>query len=419
LHRRAGSFSALLCPSTLPQLSLHLRFPSSRDGKSLAALDAIKLYVSITFQRSACMKLGIVGLPNVGKSTLFNAITNAGAQAANYPFCTIEPNTGVVLVPDSRVDWLAELYHPKKAVYATVEFVDIAGLVRGASKGEGLGNRFLSHVREVDALVHVVRCFEDDNVVHVEGGVDPERDMETVNLELILADMETVQKRAERARKMFKTGEKRYEEEAAVADKVLAVLDKEQPARLCQLSKEEKEIASSWYLLTNKPVVYAANIAESDVGKPISQLPGAQQVVRAAEAEGAQAVLISAQIEEEIASLEAEERQAFLEELGIRQSGLNLLIQAGYRLLGLISFLTIGDDECRAWTIKQGTRAPQAAGKIHTDFERGFIRAEVVPFEVLKEQGSMAHCREKGLLRSEGKEYVMQDGDVTLFRFNV
>ena len=365
------------------------------------------------------MKLGIVGLPNVGKSTLFNAITNAGAQAANYPFCTIEPNTGVVLVPDSRVDWLRDLYHPKKATYATVEFVDIAGLVRGASRGEGLGNRFLSHVREVDALVHVVRCFEDSNVVHVDGGVDPVRDMETINLELILADMETVQKRGEKARKMFKTGEKRFVTEAEVADKLLAALENERPARLCELSKDEKEIADSWFLLTDKPVIYAANISEGDVGKPLEQLPLAQKVAQAAQAENAQAVLISAQIEEEVASLEDSEKQMFLEELGIRESGLALLIHASYRLLGLISFLTAGEDECRAWTIRRGTRAPQAAGKIHTDFERGFIRAEIVAFEDLKAQGSMAHCREKGLLRSEGKEYVMQDGDVTLFRFNV
>ena len=365
------------------------------------------------------MKLGIVGLPNVGKSTLFNAITNAGAQAANYPFCTIEPNTGVVAVPDSRIRWLSDLYHPKKTTYAAVEFVDIAGLVRGASKGEGLGNRFLSHIREVDALVHVVRCFEDGNVVHVDGGVDPVRDMETIALELILADMETVQKRGEKARKMFKTGDRKYEAEAEIADKLLATLESEKPARLCPLTDEEKEIAEGWFLLTDKPVIYAANIAESDISKDPASLPLVQMVLKKAREEQAETIVISAQIEEEIASLPEEEKQLFLDELGIRSSGLDSLIHASYRLLGLISFLTSGEDECRAWTIKAGTRAPQAAGKIHTDFERGFIRAEIVAFDLLKQLGSMAHCREKGLVRSEGKDYVMQDGDVTLFRFNV
>ncbi len=365
------------------------------------------------------MKLGIVGLPNVGKSTLFNAITNAGAQAANYPFCTIEPNTGVVAVPDARVKGLAELYQPRKTTYASVEFVDIAGLVRGASKGEGLGNRFLSHIREVDALVHVVRCFEDANVVHVDGTVDPQRDMEIVGIELILADMETVAKRGEKARKMFKTGERKFEEEAAVADKLLATLEKEKPARLCALTPEEKEIADGWFLLTDKPVIYAANIAEGDVGKDPAALPLVNKVMGQAALEHAEVIVISAKIEEEIAGLPDEEKELFLNELGIGESGLDRLIHASYRLLGLISFLTAGEDECRAWTIKAGTRAPQAAGKIHTDFERGFIRAEIVPFEALLRLGGMAHCREKGLVRSEGKDYVMQDGDVTLFRFNV
>ena len=365
------------------------------------------------------MKLGIVGLPNVGKSTLFNAITRAAALAANYPFCTIAPNTGVVTVPDSRVDWLSALYHPKKATYATVEFVDIAGLVRGASRGEGLGNRFLSHIREVDAIVHVVRCFEDSNIVHVDGAVDPLRDMETISLELILADMETVQKRGEKARKMFKTGEHKYVFEAAVADKLLATLESERPARLCPLSAEEREVAEEWFLLTDKPLIYAANISEHDVGKDPRSLPLVKGVLELAEKEQAEVVVVSAQIEQEIASLPEEDKQLYLDELGIHTSGLDLLIKASYRILGLISFLTVGEDECRAWTIPHGFKAPQAAGKIHTDFERGFIRAEIVPFETLRQHGTMAACREKGLVRSEGKEYVMQDGDVTLFRFNV
>ena len=365
------------------------------------------------------MKLGIVGLPNVGKSTLFNAITRAGAQAANYPFCTIEPNTGVVLVPDSRVDDLAGMYHPKKITHATVEFVDIAGLVRGASRGEGLGNRFLSHIREVDAIIHVVRCFEDDNIIHVEGSVDPVRDMETLNLELIFADMEAVQKRGDKARKLFKTGEKKYQEEAELADRLLAWLEGGQPARLCPLALPEREITRGWFLLTDKPVIYAANVAEDELAQPVSSLPHLGRALDQARAEEAQSIVISARIEEEIAGLDPEEQALYIQELGLGESGLDRLIKASYSLLGLISFLTVGEDECRAWTITRGTKAPQAAGKIHTDFERGFIRAEVVPFITLMAQGSMAACREKGLIQSCGKEYVMQDGDVTLFRFNV
>lgn len=365
------------------------------------------------------MKLGIVGLPNVGKSTLFNAITQAGAQAANYPFCTIEPNTGVVGVPDGRVDGLALMYKPKKVTHATVEFVDIAGLVRGASRGEGLGNRFLSHIREVDAIIHVVRCFEDDNVIHVEGSVDPGRDMETLNLELIFADMETVQKRGEKARKLLRNGEKKYQEEADAADKIMATLESGQPARLCPLTPEEHEITKGWFLLTDKPVIYAANVAEDELGKPAPDLPLLKTALARAEKEHAQSVIISARIEEEIAGLPKEEQAMYIEELGIGESGLDRLIKASYSLLGLISFLTAGEDECRAWTITRGTRAPQAAGKIHTDFERGFIRAEIVPYPTLMAQGSMAACREKGLVQSCGKDYVMQDGDVTLFRFNV
>ena len=364
------------------------------------------------------MKLGVVGLPNVGKSTLFNAITNAGAQAANYPFCTIEPNSGVVAVPDGRLDVLAEMYHPKKVTPASVEFVDIAGLVKGASHGEGLGNKFLSHIRECDAIVHVVRCFEDDNIIHVDGSVDPARDIETIQLELIFADMETVEKRRDKASKLVKTGDKKYAAEAETADKVYKHLEGGKPARTCELTEEEREIAAGWFLLTMKPVIYAANIAEDAIAEGDAN-PMVAAVRGIAESEHAECVAISAAIEEEIAGMEAEERQMCLEELGIRQSGLDALITACYHLLGLISFLTAGADECRAWTIKRGTKAPQAAGKIHTDFERGFIRAEIVPFETLKELGSMNACKEKGLVRSEGKDYVMQDGDITLFRFNV
>jgi GTP-binding protein YchF len=365
------------------------------------------------------MKLGVVGLPNVGKSTLFNAITQAGAQAANYPFCTIEPNTGTVLVPDDRLNVLADMYHPKKVTPTGIEFVDIAGLVKGASRGEGLGNKFLSHIREVDAIVHVVRCFVDENIIHVDGSVDPVRDIETINLELIFADMETVSRREDKARKMIKSGDKKYAQEADLAQRLTSHLEQGKPARTFVMTEMEKEIAEGWFLLTTKPVIYAANIAEDDLSKPEDEIPGVAKMKSLAKQEHAELLVISARIEEEIAQLPPEEKAEYLSALGLEKSGLDRLVTSCYRLLGLISFLTSGADECRAWTIKKGTKAPQAAGKIHTDFEKGFIRAEIVPYETLVAQGSMNACREKGLIRSEGKEYVMQDGDVTLFRFNV
>ena len=365
------------------------------------------------------MKCGVIGLPNVGKSTLFNAITRAGAEAANYPFCTIEPNTGITAVPDARLDALAAMYNPKKTTHALVEFVDIAGLVKGASRGEGLGNKFLSHIREVDALVHVVRCFEDSNVQHVDGRVDPVADASVVNLELILADLDTVERREERAKKSVKVGDKKNALEAETAAKLRAHLEKEQPVRTCVLADDEREIVKGWFLLTDKPVLYAANIGEDQIGATEDSIPGVNPLKALAASEGAQVLVISAKVESDIAEMEADDRAVFLKEMGLEFSGLDRFAKTSYSLLGLISFLTAGADECRAWTIQEGTRAPQAAGKIHTDFERGFIRAEIVPFDALMREGGMNACKEKGLVRSEGKEYVMKDGDVTLFRFNV
>ncbi|MDD4796494.1 MAG: redox-regulated ATPase YchF [Eubacteriales bacterium] len=365
------------------------------------------------------MKLGIVGLPNVGKSTLFNAITKAGAQAANYPFCTIEPNVGVVDVPDPRLDALAQIYNPKQVTPAVVEFVDIAGLVRGASRGEGLGNQFLSHIREVDAIVQVVRCFQDGNITHVDGSVDALRDAETIALELIFADMQTVEKRIARTGKAAKSGERKLFDEVQALQEIYQALEQGIPARGQDADGDKPELMREMCLLTLKPVIYAANVSEGDISKPEDSIPFVPQLKAQAHKEGADVVVVSARIEEEIAEMDAEEGRMFLQELGLAQSGLDRLVDKCYGLLGLISYLTAGEKEVRAWTIQRGTKAPQAAGKIHSDFEKGFIRCETVSFDQLMACGSFNAAKEKGLVRSEGKEYVMQDGDVVLFRFNV
>ena len=364
------------------------------------------------------MKLGIVGLPNVGKSTLFNAITKAGAEVANYPFCTIEPNVGMVAVPDERVDVLHNIYNSKRTIHATVEFSDIAGLVKGASQGEGLGNKFLGHIRDVAAIVHVVRCFDDDNIVHVSGTIDPVSDIETINTELILADMEVVEKRMAKTEKLAQH-DKSLKREAEALQKIYDFLGEGRSARAMELDEEEQEVMDDLNLLSYKPVIYVANVGEDDAGDDVEN-DYVEAVRNYAATEGAEAIAVCAEIEQEISDLADDEKADYLDAMGIKESGLDKLVKASYRLLDLISFLTAGEDECRAWTIKKGTKAPQAAGKIHTDFERGFIRAQTIAYDKLMEcDGSMTKAKEKGLIRDEGKEYVVQDGDIITFMFNV
>ncbi len=365
------------------------------------------------------MKLGVVGLPNVGKSTLFNAITHAGAECANYPFCTIEPNVGIVAVPDYRLEVLGKMYNTKKITPAVIEFVDIAGLVKGASKGEGLGNKFLANIRETDAIVHVVRCFEDSNITHVEDNVDPIRDIETINTELILSDLDSVKKRLDKSISLVKTGDKKYKIEAEFLEKLYNHLSSGKLAKSLEVTEEENEMLQGMFLITSKPVIYAANIGERDMGKDESELKHVQKVMEFAKSENAESLVICAKTEEELSALDKEEQEMFLTELGLKESGLDRLVKASYKLLGLISYLTAGEKEVRAWTIKNGTKAPQAAGKIHSDFEKGFIRAEIVDYDTLVALGSFNSAKEHGKVRSEGKDYVMKDSDVVLFRFNV